>query len=303
MPMFKKTLLGVVGVFLAVLLIGAGFALFQISAFDRSMSKVYDVPLRTVNRSSDPAVLERGKHLAESLGACLSCHGPDGSGGKGEDMMPVAKMMPVNITSGRNGALAVYNDAELAKLIEHGIRRDGTSARFMPSSDFAWWPQSDVDALISYLRTLPPVDTGAAEIEVGPVGKVLDRLDMMPLDVARRIDHDQPRSAPMPAPTKEYGKHVAKLCVGCHGETLSGGALPGAPPSLPAPLNLTPHETGLKGWTFADFENVLRRGIRKNGAPLNSFMPIDATKNFNDTEMAGLWAYLQSVPPKEFGNR
>ena len=58
-------------------------------------------------------------------------------------------------------------------------------------------------ALVSYLRSVPPVDRSHEPGHVGVLGKVLDRLDMLPLDVARRIDHGaarpqslEPRSRP-----------------------------------------------------------------------------------------------------------
>jgi len=34
------------------------------------MAIVYDVPAPAVSRSNDPAVLERGKHLTQSLAGC-----------------------------------------------------------------------------------------------------------------------------------------------------------------------------------------------------------------------------------------
>jgi hypothetical protein len=69
------------------------------------------------------------------------------------------------------------------------------------------------------------------------------------------------------------------------------------------PLNLTPHETGLKGWTYDDFMALLRSGKRKNGKPLDPFMPVLALKNLSELETRALWAYLQSVPPRPFGDR
>lgn len=301
--MFKKALLGLFTLALLVLLGAGAFVWFTVRAFDASMARVYDVPLREVARSEAPEALARGKHLANGLGACLACHQSDGGGSAGEDMGPIGKLGNPNITAGRNGTLLAYSDAELARLIKHGIRRDGTSVRFMPSADFSWWPDEDVDALISYLRTLPPKDSEAFGVEVGVLGKVLDRMEMMPLDVARRIDHASLPVAPPPSESPEYGRHIATLCQGCHGRTLSGGRLPGAPPELPEPLNLTPHETGLKDWEFADFDKLMRQGIRKNGKPLHPFMPIAATRAFNETEMKALWAYLRTVPALPHGGR
>lgn len=301
--MIKRILLGLVGFVLLVAFFGGLFAFIQIRAFDESIATVYEVPLPQIDRSTDEAVLARGKHLAEGIGGCAACHGANLGGGKVEDIGPVGKLHSPNITAGTNGAGSTYSDAEMARLIKHGIRKDGTSARFMPSRDYAWWPDADLVAVISYVRSLPPVDSGPSQLEIGPLGKFLDRMDMMPLDVARRIDHANMPTAPAPEPTAAYGQFIAINCKGCHGETLSGGAIPGAPPELPVPLNLTPHDTGLKGWTYADFEKLMREGIRKNGKKLDPFMPTDSTKNYDDVEMRALWAYLQSLPAAELGNR
>lgn len=297
-----KKILKVLGLLLALVIVGVGLSAFLISrAFDESISKKYDVPVPEVKISTDPAVLARGKHLADSLGGCLACHGEDGAGGKLEDMGPLGQFQAPNITTG--GTLGQYSDGELARLIKHGIRKDGTSVRFMPSTELNWWPEDDVAALASYLRTLPPKQGGEGVFKLGFLAKVLDRFDAIPIDIARRIDHANVPSSPPAAETPEYGSFIAKSCTGCHGETLSGGKLPGAPPELPIPLNLTAHETGLKDWTFADFDKLMREGVRKNGAKLNPFMPQASFKNYSELEMKALWAYLRSAPPKPFGGR
>ena len=294
-------------ILLAVVLVGAasggGFFATRVAAFNASLEKVYDVPLPQVTASTDPAVIERGKHLAESLGGCFACHGDGGANGKVEQMGPIGTLQSPNITTGKNGRLAGYSDAELARLIKHGIKKNGTGVVFMPASDFAWWPMDDVVALISYLRTVPPKDSEPNILEVGALGKFLDRMDMMPLDHARRLDHANLPTAPTPTATKEYGAYIAKLCTGCHGAKLSGGPIPGAPAELPVPLNLTAHETGLKDWSYEDFDKLMAQAVRKNGQPLNPFMPIETMKNFNETEKRALWAYLQSLPALPFGNR
>jgi mono/diheme cytochrome c family protein len=218
-------------------------------------------------------------------------------------MGPIGTFTMANITAGHGGRLAEYSDAELRRLIKHGIKRDGKSVLFMPSQDFNWWPEEDLTAIVSYLRTVPNVHGQPATVEVGTLGKILDRLDKLPLHVARRIDHTTEDIAPPPGENAQYGAYVARLCMGCHGTSLAGGPIPGAPSSLPVPLNLTPHETGLSGWTFADFQKLMREGIRKNGQKLDPFMPTETTKNFNDTEMAALWAYLQTLPPTPLGER
>src|SRR5262249_35459277 len=147
-------------------------------------------------------------------------------------------------------------------------------------------------------------DRSMPDGHVGFIGKVLDRFDVLPLDVARRIDHTaRPAAAPEPAPTAEYGAYIGKLCTGCHGTGLSGGPIPGAPPDLPIPANITPHETGIKLYTEADFIRMCDTGIKRDGKKLNPFMPQPTLAAMNAIEKRALWAYLQSVPPKPFGNR
>jgi mono/diheme cytochrome c family protein len=292
------------GAVVALVLVAAGgYVFFQARAYDKSMARVYDVPVPNIVRSTDPAVLARGKHLAESLGGCATadCHGADLSGGKPIVMGPLGTFTGANITpAGRGGQ---YSDGELARLILHGLKRDGRSVIFMPSQDMNWWPDDDIQAVISYLRTVPPVTKPEGKTEVGVLAKVLDRRGTLVGDVARRIDHEHRALGPAPAPTAAYGAFVGRLCLGCHGEHLSGGPIPGAPPSMPIPKNITGHETGLKGWTYADFDRLLVQGIKKDGQKVDPFMPMEALGKMNDVEKKALWAYLESVPPLAFGGR
>jgi mono/diheme cytochrome c family protein len=302
MKRLKKILLGVLGV-VVVLVSGVGiYACVQASAFDASMETVYDVPLPKLERSTDASALARGKHLAEATLACATsdCHGTDLGGGKEMAMGPLGTLTGPNITGAGLGV--AYSDAELARLLKHGVKKDGRSLKFMPVQDMRWLPPADVAAVISYLRTVPPVDKPNGPVRIGTLGKVLDRRDMIVLDVARRIDHTKEFSM-NPEPTAAYGKELGRMCTGCHGEKLSGGPIPGAPSDLPVPLNITPHETGLKDWSFADFEKLMRQGDRKNGKKLDPFMPIAAFGKLDDVEMKAIWEYLRTVAPVPTGNR
>ena len=71
---------------------------------------------------------------------------------------------------------------------------------------------------------------------------------------------------------------------------------------MPIVANLTPHETGLKGWTEADFIRALREGKRKDGTDILPAMPWKAYGQMKDVEIKALWAYLQTVPPAAKGN-
>jgi len=304
--MGRRTRLGVIGISAAlgaaVLAVG-GYVFAKSSAYDASIARVYDVAPMPIVISTEPAVLARGAHLARSVAGCATrdCHGIDLGGGKPIKMGPVGVFAGPNISQGGLGI--AYSDAEYARLLRHGIKKDGSTVRFMPVQDFGWLPDSDVAAIVSWLRTQPAVERENSATSIGVLGKVLDRNDQLVIDVARRIDHDKHEIVPAPEPTAAYGAFLARLCTGCHGEQLSGGRIPGAPSSIPIPSDLTPHETGLKDWTYEDFDTLLTKGVRKNGKALDPFMPIAAFGGFNDTEKHALWARLQTLPPVAFGHR
>jgi hypothetical protein len=303
-PMVKRVLKWIGALIVGAVVLFGGFVGYQVMAFNKSMDKTYDVPLPNIQRSTDSNVIARGKHLTESIGACAirECHGPDFSGGPPIDLGPIGILAPANITTAGKGAQ--YSDGELARLIMHGIKRDGKPIRFMPIDDFNWLPDDDIQAIISFVRSMPAVNKPEGPVtHIGVLGKVLDRLDKFKLDPARRMDHSQRKVAPAPEPTAKYGQFIAQMCQGCHGEHFSGGPIPGAPPNLPIPLNITPDETGIKLYTFDDFNKLLDTGVRKNGNKLNPFMPIEALGKMNPIERQALWSFLQTVPAQRFGRR
>lgn len=303
-PILKKVLVGTVALLGVLSLGGGGFVLLNVRAFDESMNKTYDIPPLKIERSTDAAVIARGKHLAEGVAGCTSkdCHGKDLAGGNTLVMGPLGSLTGPNITGGGIGA--AYKDGELARLLRYGVKVTGKSATFMPAQDINWMNDEDLTAVISYVRSVPNVDKPNGPMKLGVLAKVLDRRGMIPIDVARKVkEGGEPQLAGRPEPTAAYGKHLAKGCMGCHGEGFSGGPIPGAPPEMPTPLNLTPHETGLKGWTQEDFNNLLNKGDRKNGKKLHPFMPIENYALMDDTEKQALYAYLMSLPPKPLGGR
>jgi mono/diheme cytochrome c family protein len=63
--------------------------------------------------------------------------------------------------------------------------------------------------------------------------------------------------------------------------------------------NLTPDkETGLGKWTLRNFTETIRTGRHMGrGRPVLPPMPIPVYRNFNDADLAAIYAYLQSIPP------
>jgi len=301
---WKRLLAGIGLVLLLVAAAAGAWVMFQVRAFDASLQTVYDVPAPAFVHSIDPAVVARGKHLAESVAACATsdCHGVDLSGGRTLQLGPLGNFTGPNITPA--GLAAVYSDGELARVIQHGIKRNGQTVRMMPSHEVGWFPGADIAAIVSFVRSVPAVEKPNGEVSIGVLGKVLDRNDKIVLDVARKIDHSRATDAPLvPEPTARYGAYLVRSCTGCHGDHLGGGRIPGAPASMTTPANLTPHETGLATWGFDDFSKVLETGVRPDGRKLSKDMPYEALSKTDLTERKALWAYLRALPPAPFGSR
>ena len=168
---WKRLLKGLGTVILVLVLALVALLAYQVISFNRAAQAAYDVlPLEMV-ASRDSTQLARGEHLASSFGGCRGCHGADLGGSLIEDLGPIGVMIGPNLTTGQGGVGADYTDGELARAIRYGIGRDGQTLLFMPSEEHNWWPDSDLQAVISYVRSVPPVDRTMDPASVGVVGR------------------------------------------------------------------------------------------------------------------------------------
>ena len=68
-----------------------------------------------------------------------------------------------NITSDKDAGLGAWTDDEIKKAITTGISRNGrVLLPFMPYGLYARMESSDLDAIVAYLRSLPPMGAVAA---------------------------------------------------------------------------------------------------------------------------------------------
>lgn len=139
-----------------------------------SPASTYDIPLP---QAYGPAVAQvpepdrgdpvaYGAYLAGPLGHCIECHsGPNAAGlpdienqlGAGGFEMPGPWGLSVaaNITPSNLGD---WTDAEIKRAITQGVRPDGTRLKPpMPFGHYARIDDEDLDAIIAYLRALPPM--------------------------------------------------------------------------------------------------------------------------------------------------
>ena len=291
----------VVAAVLALVLLAAAFV--AVVSW-RRISRVHTVNV-VVPRSipSDAAAIERGKHVATAMGSCTYCHGPDLGGQIMQQPGAFGTLAAPNLTRGAGGLGTTFTDTDWVRAIRHGIHRDGTSLLVMPSEAFVYMNEADLGDLIAYLKQLPAVDREVPPSRLGPLGRTLLVAGQVSLITDRTPSMPLPAIVP-PGPTLEYGRYLAGFtgCIGCHGPGLSGGHVEG-PPGAPPAANLTPHSSGLENWTETDFDHALRRGVRKNGTPIDIFMPWPNFSGMTDVEVEALWLFVRSVPAKAFGNR
>lgn len=289
----------------ALVAAGAAAVLAAQLMAERKAQRRFELPAYAVAVRTDAAGLERGRYLYESRG-CADCHGSDGAGRVFiDDPKSGLKVRAANLTAGAGGAVAGYTATDWERSIRHGVRRDGTPLRVMPSEDYNRLTDADLGALVGYLQQLPPAAGEPVELRLPLVVKLLYAAGVVE-DAAAKIDHTLPPSTPIPeGVTAAHGGYVAAMCVGCHGAGLSGGKIPGGPPDWPAAANLTPGAgSAMAAYANAEqFTRMLRTGKRPDGSAVSPVMPFGSLAKMSDVDAAALHAYLQTVPARPTGQR
>ncbi len=119
-------------------------------------------------------IVKYGEYLAGPVGHCMDCHTTYVMGqidlaqlGRGGNVYarPIIydwAAVSANITSHPTAGLGSWTDAEIKRAITEGISRDGrTLLPFMPYWLYKKMEPSDLDAVVAYLRTIPPLGPAA----------------------------------------------------------------------------------------------------------------------------------------------
>jgi len=290
--------LGRVGLaLLAVVLVGAA-SVYGLS--ERRFRARFSIPEHSVAVSEDAASVMHGEHVATVRG-CVECHGAGLAGNTIVDQPIIGRLAGPNLTLGGRGAELEPRDWERA--VRHGVKRDGKPLLFMPAGEFTTLTDEDLAAIIAYARSVPNVRHAAPTSYAGPLLRTMYVANKVRILSAEDIDHARPHEKRLLAePTASYGKYLATGCTGCHGDGFSGGKIPGAPPEWGPAANITP--AGIGKWTSDDFARALRTGRRPDGSAIDSTnMPIRLLRQMTDVEISALYAYLRTLPPREYGNR
>ena len=253
--------------------------------------------------------LERGTYLMSSIVACGNCHTPQGPDGPLPGMELAGGLLieeeaftvhTPNITPDPETGIGGWTDEEIIAAIREGRRPDGRIiGPPMPIGLYRNMADSDVQAIVAYLRQVPPVNNRVAPSEFRiplpeswgpPVGPVAD----------------VPRDDPI-----VYGAYLAGPlghCIECHTPLTpagpdfehlgAGGNSFYGPWDVSVSRNITPHpEAGIGSWSDEQIKRAITEGIRADGAPLLPPMPFPYYANMSEADLDALVAYLRSIPP------
>ncbi|MBB93627.1 MAG: cytochrome C [Rhodobacteraceae bacterium] len=140
------------------------------SVYNIPLPPAYGPPVESVPEIAPAVSVDYGEYLAGPVAHCMECHTPMGPKGPMIDTDlgrggfefhgPWGTSVASNLTSSADG-LAEYTDDEIKAMIVQGTRPDGAPmAPPMPYGYLAQMSAEDLDAIVLYLRQLPPLEDG-----------------------------------------------------------------------------------------------------------------------------------------------
>jgi len=302
-----------------LLIIVAGGAVFVASR----QHLRFEAPYPDVVASADSSVVERGHYVVRALAPCASCHGDPNQraanasgaevplvGGFAFDIPP-GTFYTRNLTPDSATGLGGVPDKAIARAIRYGVGHDGRA--LLPFMEMQGLADDDLQAVVSYLRTMPPVHNPVPAHHYTVLGRVIRATVLAkPVGPSTTPPARAPRGASVE--TGRYLVESVSLCWACHTErSQMTGALIGPrfggttgfteiddPGHSWSPPNITSDpETGRLGKMSEDqFVARFRQGRLIPGSP----MPWQAFSRLNEEDLRAIYRYLKSVPPVKRDN-
>lgn len=239
--------------------------------------------------------LKRGEALAlrgdpaRKLAACADCHGASLTG-----QLPAVPGLLGLPRDYLNAQLGAWRNGE----------RQATPPDCMASIAKALTPE-DLNALTTWLAAQPVPGAGRpVEPDAASRIRALNRASecgSFAAPSASPIGQD-PGGSAAPTALVARGAYLARIgnCAGCH--TAPGGAPYAGGKAVLTPFgtvyggNLTPHASGLGGWSADDFWGALHRGRSRDGRALSPAFPYTDFTHITREDSDALFAWLQTLP-------
>ena len=280
-------------------------------------NRTFDAPYPDIASTQDSAIIAKGKYLFFGPAHCLDCHASIEDLEKVEHgvavipkggrtwHLPVGILRSPNLTNDAETGLGNKSDKEIARSLRYGVNPSGyTLFDLMPFHETS---DEDLQAIISYLRTIPAVKNEIRTFEPNLLGMVLNAFVFKPIGPSVEVPKSVSKDAGIP-----YGKYLATSlanCKGCHtnrdlktgefiGPEYAGGfrmPIDGKDGEFVVTCNLTPDdETGrISTWTEERFIHRFREGKKIK----ESHMPWGPFKQFTDNDLRSIFAFLKTLKP------
>jgi cytochrome c553 len=282
--------MGLVAAGLAVMIsLGIGWVFF---ASSRELSREFtardDAQLVI---PTDSVSIAEGHRIAQ-LAGCQHCHGEKLNGALVDDIPNLVRLVAPNISE----RLPDYTDAQLATVLRKGVKPDGHSVLFMPSEMYRHLGDEDLGRLIAWLRKVPVTTEGVQEkTNVRFIGRALLAVgefkpSALAIEMLPKASHSFDANDPV-----SQGRYLTmSYCSECHGQSLEGFA----------PIN-APALAVVKSYSPAQFQQLMHEGVAMGGRQTKLMSPTSQARfsNFTDSEVAAVYAFLNSVPGEESGER
>jgi mono/diheme cytochrome c family protein len=305
-----KVMLVLLGLVVLLVLAGGTYVKF-------GLPDVGDAPKLVIK--STPQRLERGSYLANNVTVCMDCHSTrdwslfaapmstTGIGGGGEKFdqkmgFPGAFYAP-NITP---AAIKNWTDGELFRAITTGVNKDGKALfPLMASHRFGQMDREDINSIIVYIRSLPPV------VNEVPVSKPDFPVNFLINTMPKKASFTK---IPSESDTVKYGGYLVNAagCVDCHSKLEKGSIVEGTEfgggmefnfqQGIVRSPNITADtQTGIGSWTkdlfiqrFKSFVSPGYQSAKVNNG-MNTPMPWVMYGGMKENDLAAIYAYLKTV--------
>ena len=247
------------------------------------IAKGHAVPETALTIPTDAASIAEGGRLARVEG-CRNCHGPEGKGAVLVDDPMLGRLASPALAR----VAETYSDADLARAIRYGVRKDGSSLWVMPTQAYNHIADDDLGRIIAWIRTLKPsAQDSLAKTGFGPVGRALV-LSGKFLPSARASNGSVAQR-----PAEVGGYFVKAVCTGCHLMTGSQPSEDGKQ-TVPGLLDVAP------AYDQAAFRTLLKtgQGLSKRDLGLMREVAEKDFAYFTDAEVDAILAYLKAEQAK-----